>query len=309
MSDVLFEIPLVGAINGWAIVEILFLAGLAYAFIRHLQTTRGGGLIAGFSVIAIAFMIFVAIAIETLTIPHIQWLATKALPALMFGFIIVFQQEIRLGITRLGRIGFVRMLERFFGGEAPRQLERTAIAISKACQRMSKKRIGALIVVQRRDGIEGFASGGTRLDAEVGTALLETVFYPGSPLHDGAVLIFSGRLMFAGCHLPSSESPNIPRVLGTRHRAAIGMSEESDALVIVVSEETGRISIARRGELERDISPSALRDLIHEGIVTQLEVPAQEKEEPAEERESLPPAPPEPETTEQPVVEPEEISR
>lgn len=265
------EVPFLGELSIWTVVEVLFLAIVAYAFIRHLQATRGGGLVAGFIVLAIAFAIGVAVAVKTLNMPHIRWLSDQALPAMMVGLVILFQPELRLAISRLGKIRAVRMVERFFGAAKPVQRERVAVVIGKACRRMSKQRIGALIVVQRNEGIEGFASGGTRVDAEISTPLLETLFHPGSPLHDGAAFITSGRLMFAGCHLPLSESEYMNRGLGTRHRAAIGMSEESDALVIVVSEETGRISMARDGTLTRDVTETELRQLIHEGIVTQLE--------------------------------------
>lgn len=142
--------------------------------------------------------------------------------------------------------------------------------IVTACQRLSKKRIGALIVVQRKDGIAGFASAGTLVNADVSAFLLQTIFYRGTPLHDGAAFIMGGRVMFAGCHLPLSEVASNTGDLGTRHCAAVGLSEQSDALVIVVSEETGRISVAQSGRLDKNVSINDVRTLIYGGIVMQL---------------------------------------
>ncbi len=255
------------------IIEILLLALIYYGFIRHLQAMRGGGLLAGFIILmATAFVVF-GLALRNLEMPHISWLAQAALPALGIALLVIFQPELRLVISRIGNIRLVRLIERFFGADAPKQKERVIEAIVNACDFLSRTSTGALIVIQRREGIEGFNSGGTLLDAEMSARLLENIFYKGAPLHDGAVLVMGGRIMYAACHLPSpaGENPYLTHDLGTRHRAALGLSEQSDAIVVVVSEETGRISLAEHGQLKLGVDLARLRAEISAGIDVQLE--------------------------------------
>ena len=261
------------------IVEVLILATIYYGFIRHLQTTRGGALLAGFIVLMVAAFALFAVVLRQYKLPHLQWLANAALPALGIGLLVIFQPELRLAIARLGNIRLLRALERFFGTDAPVQRERVINAIVEACKNLSETRTGALIVVQRREGIEGFSASGVRLNAEVSARFLENIFYKGAPLHDGAVLIMSGRVMYAACHLPSPTGidPQLSDNLGTRHRAALGLSEQSDAVVVIVSEETGKISIAQQGKLKFDVDLAKLRSQISVGISVQLEVPEAEK--------------------------------
>lgn len=255
------------------LVEIALLAVVNYAFIRHLQATRGGGLMTGFIVTALVAVAFFAFAIDKLQLPHIRVIADGALPALTFALLVIFQPELRLLIARIGAFRPLRFLERLVGSGAPVETERVVEAIVTACQRMSKKRIGAIIAIQREDGITGFASSGTPVDAEVSAFLLETVFHKGTPLHDGAAIIIGGRLKYAGCHLPLSEAASLSGDLGTRHSAAVGLSEESDALVIVISEETGRISMAQAGVLNRNVTIEDVRSEIFGGIVMQFANP------------------------------------
>lgn len=255
------------------IVEILILTVINYAFIRHLQATRGGGLMVGFIVAALVGVGIFAFGLERFDLPHIEWIAKGAIGTLTFALLVIFQPELRLLIARLGNIRAVRLLERFVGGSTPMETERVVDAIVTACQRLSKRRIGALIAVQRKDGIAGFAAAGTLVNADVTAFLLETIFWRGTPLHDGAAFIMSGRVMYAGCHLPLSEAASNTGDLGTRHCAAVGLSEQSDALIIVVSEETGRISVAQNGNLDRNVSINDVRTLIYGGIVLQLANP------------------------------------
>ncbi|MEE9395078.1 MAG: diadenylate cyclase [Planctomycetota bacterium] len=255
--------------------EVLLVALVYYGFIRHLQRTRGGGLLAGFIVLLLMTIGGFALVIGLLELPHLQKLADAALPALSIALLIIFQPELRLAISRLGSIKPLRIMQRFFGSATPHHTSRVVDAILNACERLSRGHTGALIVVQRIEGIEGFAVGGCKLDAEVTSRLLETIFFDGTSLHDGAVMIIDGRCMFAGCKLPvsASNAQVRQRRLGTRHSAALGISEESDALVIVVSEESGRISIAKQGKIEIGVSLDDLRHEISEGLETQFKRP------------------------------------
>ena len=258
--------------------EVLLVALVYYGFIRHLQRTRGGGLLAGFIVLLLIAVGAFVLVIENLKLPHLRELANAALPALSIGLLIIFQPELRLAISRLGNIKPLRVMQRFFGSAVPQQTARVVDAITNACGRLSKGKTGALIVIQRSEGIEGFAVGGCKLDAEVTSRLLETIFFDGTSLHDGAVMVIDGRVMFAGCKLPVTASNALVRQmrLGMRHSAALGISEESDALVIVVSEETGRISVAKQGQMQVGLSLDDLRSQISEGVEAQLERPKTE---------------------------------
>ncbi len=253
--------------------EIAILALVYYGFIRHLQATRGGGLLAGFIGLMLTTLVVFTIVLRQFDLPHLRWLANAALPVLGIALLVIFQPELRLAISRIGNIRVIRVIERFFGTSEPVQRPKVVSAIVVACEHMSKSRTGALIVVQKREGIDGFRSGGVRVNADVSSYVLENIFYKGAPLHDGAVLIIGGRIMYAACHLPSSsdESVGISHDFGTRHRAALGLSEQSDAVVIVVSEERGWISIAQRGTLRANVSLKELEDSITEGIKHQIE--------------------------------------
>ena len=251
-------------------MEVLLLSVINYWFIRHLQATRGGGLLAGFLMVVIVAIAVFGVIVNEMDLPHLTWLANRGLPALTIALLIIFQPELRFAIARLGNIRLVRSVERLFQDRPAFDVERVKNSIVGACRRMSKQRVGALIVLQRSGGIEGFVSGGTRLNAEISASLIETIFHGKSPLHDGALFISAGRVLSAGCHLPLSESLKLSPELGTRHRAALGLAEESDALVIAVSEERGHISVASDGDLRQNIGIDALEKEILEGLESQL---------------------------------------
>ena len=149
--------------------------------------------------------------------------------------------------------------------------------IAEAAERMSRRKVGALIVIERSTGLSTFMEGSVQLDCELQPQLLESIFQPGGPLHDGAVLIRNGKIAAAGCLLPLSENPDIGSDYGTRHRAAVGVTEDTDALAVVVSEETGNISVAMRGELKRMRTPRELAQLIDESMATTSEIPEGER--------------------------------
>jgi diadenylate cyclase len=255
------------------ITEVAILALIYYGFIRHLQATRGGGLLAGFIVLVMTAVVSFFIVLKQFDLPRLEWIANAALPVLGVALLVIFQPELRLAISRLGNIRIFRLVERLFGTAKPIHRQKLIKSIVRACGSMAKTRTGALMVVERREGIDGFGIGGVRVNADASTGLLENIFYKGAPLHDGAVLIIGGRVMYAACHLPAPSGINVglSHNLGTRHRAAVGLSEQSDAMVIVVSEETGRISIAHRGKLRLGISEEELEAAISEGINVQFD--------------------------------------
>lgn len=169
-------------------------------------------------------------------------------------FLIVFQGELRKGLADIGRL---RLLRAFLPREA-----HSVVEVVRAVELMAEKRVGALIAFERGNSLRPYTATGTILDAEISSELLRAVFIPQSPLHDGAAILRGGRVVAVQCILPLTEDPRLSKDLGTRHRAAIGLTEESDALVVVVSEESGTISLAREGRMERFLEPDDLRRML-----------------------------------------------
>jgi diadenylate cyclase len=175
----------------------------------------------------------------------------------VFAVIVLFQADIRRALAHFGRAPFFRYFDR--GASTDETLEELVVAATT----LATKRIGAIIAVERQIGLRNYIEGGIPLDATVTYDLLASVFQPGSPLHDGAVIVQGDRIAAAACFLPLSVNPRVSRELGTRHRAALGLTEENDAVAIVVSEETGAVSLAIAGDLERGLSADALRIRLH----------------------------------------------
>lgn len=248
----------------WALIlklalEVAVMAALVYAFIRFLQETRGSGVMRGFVLALLILGVLFLTIVELLGLEHLAYIADQGLPLLLITLVVVFQPEIRQALVRLGES---RLWWR--GAAQAAQRERMPAEIAQAAERLARRGLGGLILIERGEGIAGFAEGGTNLDAEVSAALLVTLFFKDTPLHDGAVLIRSGRVAAAGCLLPLSENPNLPRSFGTRHRAAVGATEETDAVAVVISEETHRIAIVRRGRVEQNVTPERLREVLEE---------------------------------------------
>lgn len=229
------------------LLQILLVAAGLYYVLRMLAQTRGMQMLAGFLVLVVAFF-----AARLLELQLLVYLMETLFNYGAIAALIVFQPELRSGLARLGQS---RMLT-FFN-----RLEESAVVeeLVEAIDRLSRAKIGAIVAVERSIGLEEYAATGTRLQARVGADLLVSLFAPYGPLHDGAVLIEGDTIIAAGVILPLTQFPVSDRTLGTRHRAAIGLSEETDALVIVVSEETSTISIAHRGVLQREIGAEQLR--------------------------------------------------
>lgn len=226
------------------VLDVLIVAYVIYRIALLIRGTRAMQMVLGLVVVGVAFVVSQFFGLFTL-----NWLLNNFLGSLIVILVVIFQADIRRALTRVGSrslIGFHAA-----GGG-------TAGELTKAAAWLSARKIGALIVVERDVGLSEYTEGGHPLGARLSAELLETIFMPGSPLHDGAVIVEGGQILAAACLLPLSSDPHVTLALGTRHRAAIGITEESDAVAIVVSEEDGGISLARRGELRRGLAPGAL---------------------------------------------------
>ncbi|MGH9515493.1 MAG: diadenylate cyclase CdaA [Terriglobales bacterium] len=230
-----------------SVIDILLVAIVIYEFLALIRGTRAALILIGLSIVALAF--YVSRMGELVAL---NWLISRALPYAVFALIVIFVPEIRQALARLGR----RMtLARSAAAEADAYDD-----IALAANLFSQNQTGALIVIQREIGLRTYIESGVPLDAQLSYDLLATLFRPSAPLHDGAVIIQGDRVAAAACFLPLSMNPVLSTQLGTRHRAAIGITEETDAISIIVSEETGSISLAVAGTIERDLTVEELRD-------------------------------------------------
>jgi diadenylate cyclase len=230
-----------------SIIDILLVTIIIYQFLVLIRGTRAAPMLVGLAVVAIAFY-FARVGELT----AVNWLLTTLLPYLVFALIVVFQSEIRHALTGLGsRLS----LSRVSASEADAYDD-----IVMAANLFSQNQTGALIVIEREIGLRTYIESGVPLDARLSYDLLATLFRPSAPLHDGAVIVQKDRIAAAACFLPLSMNPVLSTQLGTRHRAAIGITEETDAIAVIVSEETGAISLAVAGNIQRDISVEQLRE-------------------------------------------------
>lgn len=239
------------------IVEILILFLLIYGMFQFLRGTRGLGILKGLG--TLGFLLIIALVVLSSWLPTIQFIFQRSLPSLVLAMIVLFQPELRRGLMRLGQNPLV---EYFMRSES-----QVVEEVAKAASRLSKQKIGALIAIEREIGIGSSIEGGVIIDAEVNANLIETIFWPGSTLHDGAIAIRNSRIAAAGCLFPLSDNPDISRRLGTRHRAAIGITEESDAVTVVVSEETGNISACFRGRIHENLGADGLEDFLRKHLM------------------------------------------
>ena len=233
-----------------AVVEIPIIAVMAYLVLRMLHGTRGAGVFRGLVFVLTIVLILLFFLISYLKLDQVDFLLRGFFSAPVLAMMILFQPELRRGLIRLGQAPLLRGLLR--GPESV--LDQVADAVVQ----LSAQKVGALIAFQREVGLEDFVEGGTRVDADVSSELLMTIFWPNSPLSDGAVVVQNLRVTAAGCLFPLSENPAIDRRLGTRHRAAIGLTEDTDAVCVVVSEETGIISLAVGGQIIRSLDKETL---------------------------------------------------
>ena len=237
-------------------LEIIIIAILVYYLIKWIKNTKAWMLLKGILVL----VAFILVA-ELLNMNTILWIVENSISVLAIAAIIVFQPELRRALEQLGKKGIVNLMLPFERqSEGGRFSDNTIDEVVKACYEMAKVKTGALIVVEREIVLDEYQKTGIDLDCIVSSQVLINIFEHNTPLHDGAVLIRGNRVLAATCYLPLSDNADISKELGTRHRAALGISEVSDALVIVVSEETGIVSLAREGKLNRRVTPELLRE-------------------------------------------------
>jgi len=217
------------------ILDILVVAFIIHQLILIIKGTRSVQMILGLVVLSAVYFMSVALDMAAL-----QWLLNTFLSSLLLIVVIVFQGDIRRALTQVGKSPFQKSRD---------MAEREMDEIVRAVFYLAKRRIGALIVLERESGLQDFVESGIGLDATLSKELLISIFMPVSPLHDGGVIIHKGRIQTAGCILPLTKNPHVNKRFGTRHRAAIGLSEETDAVVIVVSEETQEVSLVQHGAL------------------------------------------------------------
>ncbi len=244
-------------------IDVVIIALLLFYLLRLFRNSRAGQLVKGFLILLVVYGVSYLLQLTMLT-----YILNSIFTYWAIIFIVVFQPELRLGLERLGRSN--RRLRSFMSSTVQNPEDKIYKAISDVadtCAVFSKSKTGALIVFERDTLLGDIANTGTILNSDVSPALLGNIFFNKAPLHDGASIIRDGKLLSAGCILPLTDNLNISQDLGTRHRAAIGMSEESDAVVVVVSEETGNISIALNGMLTRDFSRDALYNRLVELII------------------------------------------
>jgi diadenylate cyclase len=246
-------------ISWLSMLDILLVTLIFFGLLYSLRDTQAMALLRGM----ILLVVFIILLTSLVELPAFSWLAQNALPALLLAIPVIFAPEIRRTLERIGRAGNVWSASVKSDGAA---LEQTIHGIVSAAARLSARQHGALIVLQRLDNLDEFIQTGVQMNARVTPELLLQVFYPNTPLHDGGAIIVGSQLVAAACVLPLSASGILNRTperqMGLRHRAALGMSEASDAIALVVSEETGAISIAHAGRMLRRLDPDRLENIL-----------------------------------------------
>ncbi len=239
----------------WTIaLEMLVIGIVVYSVLRFLHGTRGARLLQGLVILMVVGFLVVRVLADQFELQRLEVLYQPFVLVVLLTTLVVFQPELRRGLMRLGETRFRR------GRQS--DIDRIARPIVAACTQLSKNKIGALIAIERDIGLSGLTDQGVKLDARLSPELLNTIFWPGSALHDLGVVIQQGRIAAAGVPFPLGDAEGEDRSIGSRHRAAIGLSLDSDAIIVVVSEETGAISIADRGRLIRHVPPDALFEVL-----------------------------------------------
>ena len=241
------------------IIDILIVAYIIYRVMKLLKDTSAERLVKG-----IIVLVGIMLLASMLHLTMISWLLQQALNVGLFAIVVVFQPELRRLLEQIGKGNFSRLI---VPADAPDEVESMITATVSACADMSRTKTGALIVFERRERLGEIISTGTMVDAAPSAELIKNIFFKNSPLHDGAMIVRAGRVCAAGCVLPLSGNQSLSRDLGTRHRAAVGMSESADSVLVVVSEETGSISVAIGGMLKRHLSPDMLRKLLENELL------------------------------------------
>lgn len=232
------------------LLDVVLVAYIIYRIILLIKGTRAVQMLLGLAVI---LLVYVASQLGGLYTLH--WLLDNFLSSIILVIVVIFQNDIRRALIHVGR-------NPFFADLSYKEETEVMEELIKATLNLANRRIGALIVIERETGLKDFLEVGVEIDAKVSSDLITSIFLPYSPIHDGALVIQQGRLKRAGCFLPLSQNPDISKTLGTRHRAAIGLTELVDAVAIVVSEETGKISVVVGGRITRDLDSTALKRVL-----------------------------------------------
>lgn len=243
------------------IVDIALVSYVIYRFLLLIRGTRAVQLLKGLAMLVVA-----SVVAEKLQLTVINWILTQLRLVIVVALPVVFQPELRRALEQLGRGKFFARPFTLLGTE---DMARVITEVVRAVQVLAKGKTGALIVMERETGLNDYIETGIRVDAVISAELLINLFVPLTPFHDGAAIIRGDRVVAAGCFLPLSDSPYLSKQLGTRHRAALGLSEISDAVVIVVSEETGAVSVAEGGKLTRFLDEKNLRELLQSLLLPQ----------------------------------------
>ncbi len=230
-------------------IDIVLIAFVIYRIIDLIRGTRAVQMLIGLAVVFLTYLSSQYFEFYTL-----NWILDNFLSSILLVIVVIFQDDIRRALTQVGT-------RPFFGGER-RIYQEELEEIVRAAVSLAGRRIGALMVLQREVGLNQYVEGGTQLDARVSRELITSIFVPASPIHDGALIVHHGRIIAAGCFLPLTANPHVSKTLGTRHRAAIGLTEETDALVVVISEEEGAISMVREGRITRGVDAGTLRSTL-----------------------------------------------
>lgn len=248
MSDILWVFT---RLNLLSVIDIILVALIFYGLLRLMQGTQAVQLLRGVIIVVLLTILITSV----LKLAAFSWLIRNSLSALLVAIPVIFQPELRRALERLGRTGFL-------ANRQESSSDRVIEEICQACQRLAERRHGALIVLERETGLQEYIDTGIRVDGKVSAELLLTIFFPNTALHDGAVIIREDEVVAATCVLPLAGHTIPDRQLGLRHRAAVGVTEESDAVSIVVSEETGFISIAHNGRMVRRLDVKRLGKIL-----------------------------------------------
>ena len=243
------------------VIDTALVAYFPYRIYLMLKHTRAAALIKGLIV-----LVFLMVLSRWLNLHVINWILEKLMTVVMIALPVVFQPELRRALEQIGRGRLFHKTTEL----DEQELEEVIGAVTSAAVVMSQRKVGALIVFERETGLEERIETGVQIDGLVSDSLLLNIFEKDTPLHDGAVIIRGKRIVAASCLLPLTDARNLSQELGTRHRAALGISEQSDAIVLVVSEETGTISVAKNGELFRYLQADDVKELLRAAIMTQL---------------------------------------
>lgn len=261
MAELLNDLIFIFQRLDWlSVLDILLVTLIFFGLLYTLRDTQAIVLLRGI----LLLVMLVALLTSLVSLPAFSWLLTTTLPALLFAIPVIFAPEIRRTLERIGRAGII--VPSAGKSEASKAVNETVRAVVSAAARLSARQHGALIIFQRLDNLEEYANTGVRMSAQVTPELLIQIFYPNTPLHDGAVIIAGGRIVAASCVMPLSASGILARSperqMGLRHRAALGISEVSDAVAVVVSEQTGSISIAHAGRMIRHLDAERLENIL-----------------------------------------------